>query len=177
MKKTLTFVGYVILLLVALFGLVQVVLGGNIDPDDKWAWGTNVGWINFAPSCDGCGGVTVYGDHLEGYAWGENIGWIRLGSHEGGGAHTYANTSATDYGVNMSPDGTLSGYAWSPTVGWINFAPNGGGVTINTATGEFAGFAWGENIGWIRFKGTAADLTRYRLIARLYHVYLPLVRK
>ena len=151
MKKTLTFVGYVILLLVALFGLVQVVLGGNIDPDDKWAWGTNVGWINFAPSCDGCGGVTVYGDHLEGYAWGENIGWIRLGN--------------------------LSGYAWSPTVGWINFAPNGGGVTINTATGEFAGFAWGENIGWIRFKGTAADLTRYRLIARLYHVYLPLVRK
>ena len=24
------------------------------------------------------GGVTVYGDHLEGYAWGENVGWIHF---------------------------------------------------------------------------------------------------
>ena len=42
---------------------------GNIDPVNKWAWGTNVGWINFRPEH---GGVTVCSDHLEGYAWGEN---------------------------------------------------------------------------------------------------------
>ena len=75
---------------------------GSIDPTDKWAWGTTVGWVNFRPVNSG---VTVYDDHLEGYAWGENIGWIRLGTHEGGGAHTYGNTSHTDYGVNRDADG------------------------------------------------------------------------
>jgi len=59
--------------------------GGNINAVDKWAWGTNVGWINFAPTH---GGVTVYDDHLEGYAWGENIGWIH-----------FRGTGAVAYGV------------------------------------------------------------------------------
>ena len=162
-------------LLLALFGLVQVVLGGNIDATDKWAWGTNAGWINFSPSCAGCDGVTVYGDHLEGYAWGENIGWIRMGSHEGGGAHTYANTAADNYGVNRDVAGNLSGYAWGTNVGWINFAPAHGGVIIDPTSGEFDGYAWGENIGWIHFNGTAADMSEYKVVARLLRVYLPLV--
>jgi hypothetical protein len=121
---------------------------GDIDPVNKWAWGTNVGWINFRPEH---GGVTVYPDHLEGYAWGENIGWIRLGTHTGGGTHHYDNTSNTDYGVNRDASGHLSGYAWNTNVGWINFSPTHGGVTIDPATGSFDGYAWGENIGWIHF--------------------------
>ncbi len=129
-----------------------VVAGGSIDPTHRWAWGTNVGWINFAPDH---GGVTVYSDHLEGYAWGEGIGWIRLGTHTGGGAHTYANDAATTYGVNNDGAGTLSGYAWGTNVGWINFAPENGGVTIDPLTGDFDGYAWGENVGWIRVRGTA----------------------
>jgi hypothetical protein len=161
-------------LLLALFGLVQVVLGGNIDPMDKWAWGTNVGWINFAPPH---GGVTVYSDHLEGYAWGENIGWIRLGSHDGGGAHTYANTAADNYGVNNDGSGILSGYAWGTTVGWINFDPANGGVTVDMTSGEFDGYAWAQNIGWIHFNGMAADFTKYKVIAWLHRVYLPIVTK
>jgi len=36
---------------------------GNIDATDKWAWGINIGWIDFRPTH---GGVTVYNDHLEG---------------------------------------------------------------------------------------------------------------
>jgi len=125
---------------------------GNIDPTNKWAWGTNVGWINFRPTH---GGVTVYDDHIEGYAWGENVGWIRLGSYEGGGTHTYANTSATDYGVNRDGSGNLSGYGRGTNVGWINFAPTQGGVMIDPVTGSFTGYAWGENIGWIHFKNAA----------------------
>jgi hypothetical protein len=164
-------------LLLALFGLVQAVLGGNIDMTDRWAWSTNAGWINFNPTCTGCEGVSVYGDHLEGYAWGESIGWIRMGSYEGGGAHTYANTAADNYGVNRNTDGTLSGYAWGTNVGWISFDPTHGGVTIDPATGSFDGYAWGENIGWIRFKGTAADMTEYKVVAGLFRVYLPLVTK
>ncbi|EDN65422.1 secreted protein [Beggiatoa sp. PS] len=86
-------------------GLVMLLLGpplsalaaSNIDTSDKYAWSENSGWQNFN---DTNGGVTVYNDHLEGYAWAENIGWIRLGTHDTGGTHTYANTSQTDYGVN-----------------------------------------------------------------------------
>ena len=62
--------------LILLLASVAVVLAaGNIDPADRWAWGTNVGWISFELEH---GGVTVYSDHLEGYAWGENTGWIRF---------------------------------------------------------------------------------------------------
>jgi len=122
---------------------------GNIDPANKWAWGTNIGWINFRPTD---GGVTVFEDHLEGYAWGENVGWIRLGSYEGGGAYTYANTSATNYGVNRDAAGNLSGCAWGTNIGWISFNPSDGGVRIDPITGSFEGDAWAENVGWIRFK-------------------------
>jgi hypothetical protein len=164
-------------LLLTLFGLAQAVVGSNIDPVDKWAWSTNTGWLNFNPVCDGCEGVTVYPDHLEGYAWGENIGWIRLGTHTGGGPHTYRNTSATNYGVNRDANGELWGYAWGANVGWVKFDPSYGGVTINPASGSFDGYAWAENAGWIHFKGTAADMTAYKVVARLFRVYLPLVFK
>jgi len=134
-----------------LVGFVQMVLGSNIDTADKWAWGTNVGWINFRPVH---GGVTVYLDHLEGYAWGENVCWIRMGSDGGGGSPYYANTTAANYGVNIDESGNLSGYAWGTNVGWIDFSPAHGGVTLDLNTGSFDGYAWGENIGWISFKGT-----------------------
>jgi hypothetical protein len=73
----MTFRGYALLLACLALGLVGVAraASGNIDPNHKWAWGTNVGGINFDPAY---GGVRVYHDHLEGYAWGENIGWIHF---------------------------------------------------------------------------------------------------
>jgi hypothetical protein len=122
---------------------------GNIDPVKKWAWGTNIGWINFSPEH---GGVTVYADHLEGFAWAENVGWIRLGSHSGGGTHTYDNTTKDNYGVNRDALGNLSGYAWGTNIGWINFNPSHGGVIIDPNSGSFDGSAWAENVGWIKLK-------------------------
>jgi hypothetical protein len=137
---------------VVTFGLTSYARAqSSIDPVDKWAWGTNVGWVNFAP-VDGV--VTVFPDHLEGFAWGENIGWIRLGTHIGGGPHTYGNTSPSDYGVNHDGAGNLLGYAWGTNVGWVNFAPIHGGVTADLVTGELNGHAWAENVGWISFRGT-----------------------
>jgi uncharacterized repeat protein (TIGR01451 family) len=165
MKKINTYTRYAVLIagaVLGLFGLVQAATGGNIDPTDKYAWSTSVGWINFAPTH---GGVTVYADHLEGYAWAENVGWIRLGTHTAGGAHTYGNTSSADYGVNVDGSGNLSGYAWSANVGWINFAPTHGGVTIDLDTGSFDGYGWGENVGWIHFKNTGA--AAYNVVAVL----------
>jgi hypothetical protein len=162
---------FLAVLVLALLGVALASTGSNIDPVDKWAWSANAGWINFAPTCTGCQGVSVYSDHLEGYAWGENIGWISLGTHTGGGAHTYGNSSATDYGVNRDASGALSGYAWGTNVGWINFNPTNGGVTID-ATGSFDGYAWGENIGWIHFKN--AD-PAYNVAIGVARVYLPII--
>jgi hypothetical protein len=164
LRKVITYITYLVLIAVVVLCLVAVAQAstGNIDAVDKWAWGTNVGWVNFNPTH---GGVTVYDDHLEGYAWGENIGWIRLGTHTGGSPHTYANTAADNYGVNRDANGNLLGYAWGTNVGWINFSPTHGGVTIDPDTGSFDGYAWGENVGWIHFKGTAPAynvVTEYR---------------
>ncbi|MBN1315658.1 MAG: hypothetical protein JXA42_09330 [Anaerolineales bacterium] len=160
-------------LLVSLFGVVSAAANGSIDPDARWAWSANAGWINFNPPN---GGVTVYSDHLEGYAWGENVGWIRVGTYTGEGAHTYGNTSAGDYGVNRDSEGNLSGYAWGTNVGWINFDPDGAeGVTIDAASGDFNGYAWGENVGWISFNGSGP--VPYKVAMQVYRIYLSLIQR
>jgi hypothetical protein len=165
---------------VLLFGILFLAMGvvvygaGNIDATYKWAWGSNVGWINLNPTHGG--GVTVYEDHLEGYAWGENIGWIRLGTHTGGGTHIYANTASDNYGVNRDGSGNLSGYAWGSNVGWINFDPtHGQQARIDPATGEFDGYVWGENVGWIHLRGKGA--IGYGVVTSFTtkYVYIPLV--
>jgi hypothetical protein len=136
-------------------------LAQDIHPTHKYAWSENTGWLNFSPAQSN---LKVYPSHLEGYVWGENIGWIRLGTYTGGGAHTYQNTTVSNYGVNRSGN-QLSGYAWGENVGWINFGQSAHhtGVRINSITGSFSGYAWGENIGWIKFSGTAQDGTPYRV--------------
>jgi hypothetical protein len=71
-------------------------------------------------------------DPSQKYAWGENVGWV--------------NAAATNPVITVHFDGTsgwLSGYAWGENIGWINFPTNGnGGVSIDTATGEFSGHAF-----------------------------------
>ena len=127
------------LVLCGLFLLIYGVASAeNIDPDDdgtQYAYGENIGWLNFEPTQGG--GVTVSDTELTGYVWAENIGWINL--------------NPTNGGVVNDGNGNLSGYAWAENVGWINFAPTGSGVTIDPATGIFSGYAWGENVGWINF--------------------------
>jgi hypothetical protein len=175
-KKIIRHILYPILIVGITVGSLSVVYAATnstIDPDAKWAWSTNAGWINFNPPN---GRVTVCDDHLEGYAWGENVGWIRLGAYTGCNAHTYGNTSATDYGVNRDPSSSLSGYAWGTNVGWINFDPDGGeGVSIDPVTGDFSGYAWGENTGWIRFNSSGP--VSYKVSMLLYRIYLSLVVK
>ena len=116
----------------------------NIDPDNddsQYAYGENVGYLNFEPGGNGGSGAEVTNSAVTGYVWGENIGWINLSPVSYGGV---VNDGA----------GNLSGYAWGENVGWINFKPTGGGVTIG-ADGVFDGWAWGENIGWIHLKNLA----------------------
>ena len=117
----------------------------NIDPDNdgsQYAYGENVGWLNFEPNlADPDVGASVSQTEVSGYIWAENIGWINL-------------YPATYGGVNNDGAGNLSGYAWGENVGWINFDPTYGGVTIDS-DGDFDGWAWGENIGWIHFQSAS----------------------
>src|SRR3989338_2127037 len=114
---------------------------GTIDSTYKYAWGENIGWVNFGTSN---GNVHVTDSGLSGYALSENIGWIYLGDI-----------------TNNNGVGTLSGYAWSGNTGWIKFNSNNGGVIINSSE-EFTGSALGENIGWIIFGGDYKVKTDWR---------------
>lgn len=98
---------------------------GTIDASFRYAWGENVGWIDFGSAA---GNVHVTDSALSGSAYGENVGWIDLST------------------ITNNNEGTLSGYAWGENVGWIDFSQ----TTIGT-NGVFAGGAYGENIGWITF--------------------------
>jgi len=100
---------------------------GTIDSTYKYAYGENVGFIDFGSTA---GNVHITDSVLTGSAYGENIGWINLS------------------GVTNS-SGTLSGYAWGENVGFIDFSK----VTIGD-DGVFSGSAYGENIGWITFGTT-----------------------
>ena len=122
---------------------VVTVCAENIDPDNddsQYAYGENVGYLNFEPGGKGGSGAEVTNSAVTGYVWGENIGWINLSPKSYGG-------------VENDGAGNLSGYAWGENVGWINFAEKGE-VTIGK-DGVFDGWVWGENIGWIHLKNLA----------------------
>jgi hypothetical protein len=139
----------------------------DIDAAQKFAWGENVGWLNWrdAGSAPGAQGVRILVGanpalrFLSGFIWAENIGWIHVGDGTPVDGVGYANTNGTDFGVNVRPDGTLFGFTWGENVGWINF---GGGelatpakpARLDSALCRFRGFAWGENIGWISLDHT-----------------------
>ncbi len=129
----------------------------NIDPDDdasQYAYGENVGWLNFEPAMGD--GVQVASDKLTGYVWAENIGWISLS------CENTSSCGTVSYGVTNDGSGNLGGFAWSENVGWISFSCDNTsscgtvdyGVTID-ANGNFDGWAYGENIGWIHLASAA----------------------
>jgi len=92
---------------------------GTITNAPAYAWGENIGWMNFAA---GDGVVAVTDGGLGGYVWTANYGWINL-------------SPGGDFGsVTNDGEGTLGGHAWSALLGPISFT----GVTISDA-GVFGG--------------------------------------
>ena len=148
-----------------LLGTVSVGVAENIDPYEngsQYAYGENVGWLNFEPSQGD--GAHVSQTQLTGYVWAENIGWISLSCENTGSCGT------VNYGVTNDGAGNLSGYAWSENAGWISFSCDNTascgtvdyGVTIDS-DGNFDGYAWCENLGWINFN--SAQLYGYGVLA------------
>ena len=124
----------------------------TIDSTNKFAYGANVGWINWEG--DVTNGVRLTCDYVADFAYGANIGWIHMGAGPTNGVQ-YSNLSSNDYGVNIDGDGNLSGFAYGASIGWINFETNGN-PKVNLDTGELSGFAYGASIGWIGLSNSFA---------------------
>ncbi len=152
----------------AVVALASVASGENIDPNEdesQYAYGENVGWVNFEPNIPGPNvGAQVADDKLTGFIWAENTGWISLS------CENTSSCGTVSYGVTNDGFGNLSGYAWGENVGWISFSCTNTSScgTVNYSVtidgqGNFDGYAWGENIGWINFQ--PADLYGYSVKA------------
>jgi hypothetical protein len=113
---------------------------GTIDSTNKYAWGNNLGWVNFGTAG---GNVHVTSAGLTGYAWSANYGWINL--------------APAQAGVSNTCTGALTGYGRGQNVGYVNF----GGVSIN-ASGKFAGTAvvsGGGGLGSLTFDCINCNVT------------------
>ena len=87
-RKVITHIRYPVLIAGIVLCLVGVAYAAtNIDSTNKWAWGTNVGWINFNPS-DSQVTIGPASGSFDGYAWAENVEWIH-----------YKNTGVPAYNV------------------------------------------------------------------------------
>ncbi len=140
----------------ALLCQTSLLYAENIDPGEdgsQYAYGENVGWLNFEPNVPGDAnsyGATVTSVQIIGYVWAENFGWINLDP----------NDADPNTGIANDGSGNPSGDAWGENVGWINFDPNvpgdsnDYGVTIDE-DGNFDGYAWGENIGWVHLQSAS----------------------
>jgi hypothetical protein len=142
---------------IALLALASPAAGqSTISTADRYAYTANSGWFDF--HADATSGTRVLDTCLSGYAYAANIGWIHLGDGSPDNGHTYSTSSASDYGVNVSPTGQLTGYAYSANIGWILFEQVQGLPTLNLVTGKFTGHAYAANIGWIALETTTSDL-------------------
>jgi hypothetical protein len=128
----------------------------TIDPAHPYAYGANVGWIH-ARGSDAHGAI-LGRYHASNHLYGANIGWVSLGDGSPANGHTYANTSAADFGVNHDGAGRLSGCAWGANVGWLVFEQTHGRPCIDLRTGDLSGHVWAANLGWVSLSNAYAHV-------------------
>jgi hypothetical protein len=145
------------LMLVSSFILLPSALvhaATTIDSVNKYAYGANLGWMDWTG--DNAHGVVVGEYVCSGYIYSANVGWISLGSGSPANGIQYQNNSASDFGVNNDGLGNLSGYAWVANIGWITFEQLYGKPKVNLLTGVLSGYVWRANCGWISLSNAVA---------------------
>lgn len=152
-----------LLVLSLVFAAVRTFAATTVDGTDKYAYGANIGWINWQGDVTN-GAVASYGV-LSGYIYSANIGWISLGDGTPASGLQYSNASAADHGVNVDAKSDannflLSGYAYSANAGWISFNITDPATRpkIDKTTGIMSGYAYGANIGWIALDTTVSQV-------------------
>ena len=134
--------------------LTALHAGTSIDPVNRYAYGGNIGWVDWVANTNN---GAVLGDYVcSGYIYSGNVGWINLGSGSPADGIYYQNLSANDFGVNQDGLGNLSGYAWGANIGWITFEQTYGKPKINLLTGSLSGYVWSANCGWISLSNSEA---------------------
>lgn len=124
------------------FLLVDLALAsdsnGTIDPSHKFAWGDNLGWLNFG--CDSCN-IHISDTRVTGFAWSRQLGWLNLSPDNGS--------------VTNNCQGQLGGKAWSSNLGWLDFS--GASIDFN---GKFTGQtgAIGTKAGRLNFNCDNCDV-------------------
>ncbi len=153
MKPHLKLAAAVALLSTANLHLSSAFAATTIDPLNRYAWGANLGWIDWRGNTNN---GAVIGDYVcSGLIYAANVGWINLGSGNPTNGIRYQNLSAGDFGVNQDGLGKLRGYAYGANIGWINFE-NTGAPKLDLKTGKFSGYVYSANCGWISLSNTAA---------------------
>jgi hypothetical protein len=143
----------------------------TIDTTNQYAWGANIGWMNWRPDFDGANTEGVIGGEFicSGYIYAANVGWINLGNGNPVNHIQYQNDSATDFGVNYTLDpaqpgvGILRGFAYGANIGWINFESLGN-PRISLFTGTFSGYAYSANCGWINLNDALGKVQTNHLV-------------
>ena len=131
--------------------------GTTIDPINKYAYGANLGWLDWSGGSGQTATGAVIGQYVcSGYLYSANVGWINLGSGTPANQIRYQNNSATDFGVNQDGFGNLTGYAYGANVGWINFEQTYGQPKVNLFNGQLSGSVWSANCGWISLSNAVA---------------------
>jgi len=145
--------GRIVVLVIVMFASGQAC-ATTINAVNHQAYGANVGWINFRGDVTSGAKIGLY--FTTGHVWSANCGWISLGSGTPANGYSYANNTASDWGVNLvMPGGYLRGMTYGANIGWINFETNGN-ARVDLATGALSGFAYGANIGWISLSNSQA---------------------
>ena len=125
----------------------------TIDAVNNYAFGANLGWINWVGDTNN---GAVIGEYVcSGFIYSANVGWISLGSGSPTNGVQYQNLSANDFGVNNDGLGNLRGYAYGANIGWLNFETNGA-PKVNLLSGQMSGYVWSANCGWISLSNAAA---------------------
>lgn len=154
MKTQLRFAAQIMVASAIYIQMATSFAATTIDPTNRYAYGANLGWINWVGDTNN---GAVIGDYVcSGYIYSANVGWINLGSGSPANQIQYQNNSATDFGVNNDGLGNLSGYAYGANIGWITFEQTYGKPNVNLRTGVLSGYVWSANCGWISLSNAVA---------------------
>jgi hypothetical protein len=156
MKTKLNFpVGFALACLLSTFNfqLSTCSAATTIDSANRYAYGANVGWMDWRGDTNN---GAVIGDYVcSGYIYSANVGWINLGNGSPTNNIRYQNLSSGDFGVTNDGVGNLRGYAYGANIGWINFESTGA-PAVDLYTGKLSGYVWSANCGWISLSNATA---------------------
>lgn len=161
-SRFLSWAASVVALLATHVSQLPLQAATTIDAVNRYAYGANIGWVDWRGNTSNGAFVGLSGSQLgyyycSGDIYSANVGWINLGNGAPVNGYAYLNSSSSDFGVNMDSSGNLRGYAYGANIGWIVFESTGG-PKVDLATGNLSGYAYSANCGWLSLSNASAHV-------------------